>query len=123
MQVVVREQGASEALPIGGCRSRAKKAATSICADDDDDGVPLCRNASLPSSAMDALSRKAQGKLSKFLKKFDGGADDVDAVIGGDSESEFTGKISEHDVYRYRKQRGVNLGELFPSCKPRFLNV
>ena len=60
---------------------------------------------------MDTLARKAQGRLSKFIKKFEG--DRTDSKPAGAGEVLLSGQISERDVYRYRKQRGVNLGELY----------
>ena len=64
---------------------------------------------------MDKLADKAQHKFSKFLRKIEGhfgesgvGAGSENAMGSGEA---WSGQVSLQDVYRYRKQRGVNLGE------------
>ena len=59
---------------------------------------------------MDFLAEKAQRKLNKFLNKFDkltGHIHDKGQTV----VDAYDGPISLYDIYRYRKQRGVNLGQ------------
>ena len=67
---------------------------------------------------MSVLSRKAKNRLSVIMRRFSGDEDDfgasgsVDelALAGGIAAVEEPGRITERELYRYRKQRGVNLG-------------
>jgi glucan 1,3-beta-glucosidase len=61
---------------------------------------------------MDKFADKAHHKFSKFLKKLeDRFSESGDSASSSVSDEAWNGQISLQDVYRYRKQRGVNLGE------------